>query len=310
MPRLLFVHAHPDDETLTCGIAMAHHVARGDEVHVLTCTLGEEGEVIPPGLAELEGDPDDRLGPYRHGELTRALDRIGAVVHVLGADEAAGRLSRYRDSGMVGSPAAARPEAFAAADLDVAGGLVAELVRDLRPDVVVTYDEHGGYGHPDHVQTHRVTRRALELLDAAHRPTRVYEILTPLGWAREDRAWLAAADPDLLDTSAWWSRQDLGPEPPAPPRLVVPAAEDAFPPSVVDDDRVTHAVVDEAARTVQSDALREHATQVIVASADVHALSNLVAARTTAREGFRRVDPLTWQTVGGPVQAGEAGLLA
>ena len=57
MPRLLFVHAHPDDETLTCGVTMAHHVARGDEVHVLTCTLGEEGEVIPPGLAHLEGDP-------------------------------------------------------------------------------------------------------------------------------------------------------------------------------------------------------------------------------------------------------------
>jgi N-acetyl-1-D-myo-inositol-2-amino-2-deoxy-alpha-D-glucopyranoside deacetylase len=310
VPRLLFVHAHPDDETLTCGTAMAHHVARGDEVHVLTCTLGEEGEVIPPGLADLEGDPDDRLGPYRHGELTRALARIGAVSHVLGADEASGRLSRYRDSGMVGSAAAARPEAFAAADLDVAGGLIADLVRELRPDVVVTYDEHGGYGHPDHVQTHRVTRRALEILDDADRPGRVYEILTPVGWAREDRAWLAAADPAVLDTAAWWSRQDLGPEAHEPPRLVVPAADDPFPPSVVDDDRVTHAVVDEDARAVQNDALREHATQVIVASEDVHALSNLVAARTTAREGFRRVDPLTWETVGGPVEPGEAGLLA
>ena len=103
--RLLFVHAHPDDETLTCGIAMAHHVARGDEVHVLTCTLGEEGEVIPPGLAHLEGDPDDRLGPYRHGELTRALDRIGAVLHVLGADEAAGpalALPRLRHGRLAG----------------------------------------------------------------------------------------------------------------------------------------------------------------------------------------------------------------
>ena len=304
MSRLLFVHAHPDDETLTSGIAMAHHVARGDEVHVLTCTLGEEGEVIPPGLAHLEGDPDDRLGPHRHGELTRALARVGAVMHVLGADEASGALSRYRDSGMVGSPAAARPEAFAAAELDVAGGLVAGLVRELRPDVVVTYDEHGGYGHPDHVQTHRVTRRALELLEASDRPGRVYEILTPVGWAREDRAWLCAADPELLDTTAWWRRQDLGASspvplgPPVPPRLVVPAPDDPFPPSVVDDDRVTHVVVDEAARAVQNAALREHATQVIVASEDVHALSNLVAVRTTAREGFRRVDPLTWETTG------------
>lgn len=310
MPRLLFVHAHPDDETLTCGVSMAHHVARGDEVHVLTCTLGEEGEVIPPGLAHLEGDPDDRLAPYRHGELTRALCRVGAVRHVLGEDPGTGRLSRYRDSGMVGSPAAARPEAFAAADLDVAGGLVADVMREARPDVVVTYDAHGGYGHPDHVQTHRVTRRALELLDDTDRPGRVFEILTPIGWAREDRAWLRGADPERLDTSAWWAEQELGADRPAAPSLVVPATDDPFPPSVVDDGRVTHAVVDGPARAVQNDALRAHATQVIVASEDVHALSNLVAARTTGREGFRRVDPLTWETLGGAVEPGEAGLLA
>ncbi|GAA1966580.1 N-acetyl-1-D-myo-inositol-2-amino-2-deoxy-alpha-D -glucopyranoside deacetylase [Terrabacter lapilli] len=308
MPRLLFVHAHPDDETLTCGIAMAHHVARGDEVHVLTCTLGEEGEVIPPGLAHLEGDPDDRLGPFRHGELTRALSRIGVVGHVLGADPDAGtdagpdggggRLSRYRDSGMAGSPAAARPEAFAAADLDVVGGLVADVVRELRPDVVVTYDEHGGYGHPDHVQAHRATRRALQLLEAESLPRRAYEILTPIGWAREDREWLRAADPALLDTACWWAQQDLGDGSPEAPRLVVPSPDDPFPPSVVDDALVTHVVTDEAARAVKNDALRAHATQVIVASEDVHALSNLVAARTAAREGFRRVDPRTWQPTG------------
>jgi N-acetyl-1-D-myo-inositol-2-amino-2-deoxy-alpha-D-glucopyranoside deacetylase len=298
VPRLLFVHAHPDDETLTCGVTMAHHVARGDEVHVLTCTLGEEGEVIPPGLAPLEGDPADRLGPYRHGELTRALHRMGAVLHVLGADE--GRLSRYRDSGMVGSVAATRPEAFVAADLDVAGGLVADVMRDVRPDVVVTYDGHGGYGHPDHIQAHRVTRRALELLDAAERPGRVYEIVTPVTWAREDRAWLRDADRALLDTSAWWAEQELGADRPEAPSLVVPGPDDPFPPSVVDDERVTHVVHDDAARAVKNAALRAHATQVIVASEDVHALSNLVAARTTGREGFRRVDPLTWATVTNP----------
>ena len=298
MPSLLFVHAHPDDETLTCGIAMAHHVARGDEVHVLTCTLGEEGEVIPPGLAHLEGDPTDRLGPFRHGELTKALSRIGAVGHVLGADPACGRLSRYRDSGMAGSPAAARPEAFAAADLDEVGGLVADVVRRLRPDVVVTYDEHGGYGHPDHIRTHRATRRALQLLEEPELPRRTYEILTPRGWALEDRAWLRAADPALLDPSRWWDEQDLGDGSPGAPTLVVPAEGDPFPPSVVDDDLVTHVVADNAARAVQNDALRAHATQVIVASEDVHALSNLVAARTTAREGFRQVDPRTWQPTG------------
>ena len=302
MARLLLVHAHPDDETLTCGVTMAHHVARGDDVHVLRCTLGEEGEVIPPALARQEGDPSDALGSYRHGELTRALSRIGATMHVLGADEPTGRLSRYRDSGMAGSPAAARAEAFAAADLDEAAALVADVLRRLRPDVVVTYDEHGGYGHPDHVQTHRVTRRALQLLDASELPARTYEILTPIGWAREDRAWLASADPALLDTGAWWRDPELGgvaaAAGPDAPSLVVPGADDPFAPSVVDDDAVTHVVHDDAARAVKNDALRAHATQVLVASDDVHALSNLIAVRTTAREGFRQVDPLTWQPTG------------
>ena len=303
MACLLFVHAHPDDETLTCGVTMAHHVSRGDEVHVLTCTLGEEGEVILPGLAHLEGDPADGLGPHRHGELSRALGALGVVGHVLGADPTAGRLSRYRDSGMAGSPAAARPEAFAAADLDEAGALVADVLRELRPDVVVTYDEHGGYRHPDHIQTHRVTRRALQLLDDAELPSGTYEILTPVGWAREDRAWLRSADPRLLDTSAWWEAQDDAARgrrhdaPPAPV-LVAPDEDAPFPPSVVDDDLVTHVVHDDAARAAKNAALRAHATQVIVASEDVHALSNLVATRTTGREGFRQVHPRTWEPTG------------
>ncbi|WP_076262648.1 N-acetyl-1-D-myo-inositol-2-amino-2-deoxy-alpha-D-glucopyranoside deacetylase [Intrasporangium flavum] len=298
MARLLFVHAHPDDETLTCGVAMAHHVARGDEVHVLTCTLGEEGEVIPADLTHLEGHPDDALGPHRHAELTEALARLGATMHVLGADPATGRLSRFRDSGMAGSPAASRPDAFAGADLDEVAALVADVLRSVRPDVVVTYDEHGGYGHPDHVRTHDAVRRALPLLEESERPERTFEILTPVSWARADRSWLLEADP------ATRARPD------GLPPLVLPARTDPFPPSVVADERVTHVVEDAAARRVKNDALRAHATQVIVASEDVHALSNLIAARTTAREGFRRVDPLTWQTVGGAVAASEPGLLA
>lgn len=298
MARLLFVHAHPDDETLTCGIAMAHHVARGDEVHVLTCTLGEEGEVIPADLSHLEGHPDDALGPHRYAELTEALRRVGATMHVLGAHPASGRLSRYRDSGMAGSPAASRPEAFAGAALDTVAGLVADVLRSLRPDVVVTYDEHGGYGHPDHIRTHDAVRRSLGLLSASELPGRTFEILTPVSWARADRTWLREADPSTR------ARPD------GLPPLVLPDDAVPFPPSVVPDERVTHVVEDAAARTVKNDALRAHATQVIVASEDVHALSNLLAARTSVREGFRRVDPLTWMTVGPVVPPSEAGLLA
>ena len=277
--RLLFVHAHPDDESLTCGITMAHHVAAGDEVHVLTCTLGEEGEVIPPELAHLEGHPDDPLGPFRYGELTEAMSRIGAHLHVLGADPDSGRLSRFRDSGMAGSPAAARPEAFVQADLGFAAGLVADVIRRVRPDVLVTYDAHGGYGHPDHVQTHRVTRAALQGLPDGEVPPRVFQLLTPLSWARADRAALA----DLR---------------PAAYGLTVPAPDDPYPPSVVPDEQVTHVVEDAAARAVKNEALRAHRTQVVVATEDLHGLSNRVAIRTSDREGFGRVDPRTWEPLG------------
>ena len=109
-PRLLFVHAHPDDETLATGVAIAHHVASGDDVHVLTCTLGEEGEVIPPHLAHLEGADGDPLAPHRAEELRAAMEVLGVTHHLLGAEGGHG-VPTYRDSGMAGSPAAAHPRA-------------------------------------------------------------------------------------------------------------------------------------------------------------------------------------------------------
>lgn len=279
MPRrLLFVHAHPDDETLTCGVTMAHHVTAGDEVHVLTCTLGEEGEVIPPEVRHLEGHPDDALAPYRYGELTEALSRIGAHLHVLGADASSGRLSRYRDSGMAGSEAAARPRAFVNADVEEAGDLVADVIRHLRPDVLVSYDPQGGYGHPDHIQTHRIVRAALSGLPDADLPGRVFQILVARSWAEQERALLPE-----LGTAAYG--------------LVLPAPTDPYPPSVVADGQVTHVVEDVAAREVKNAALRAHRTQVTVFSEDVHALSNNIAAYTSEREGFGRVDPRSWQAL-------------
>ena len=193
MSRLLFVHAHPDDETLTCGITMAHHVALGDEVHVLTCTLGEEGEVVPPELAHLQGAEGDPLGPFRLGEVREAMGRLGVHHAVLGADEGAGRLSRFRDSGMAGMPSAEHPRAFGAADVEEAGALVADHVRALRPDVVVTYDPTGGYEHPDHVQTHRVTMAALRQLAEGERPAYTFHVHTPRSWVLARPALAARA---------------------------------------------------------------------------------------------------------------------
>ena len=203
---------------------------------MLTCTLGAEGEVIPPELRELEGHPDDLLAPHRLGELVLATERLGVTLHVLGAD-ATGTRPRYRDSGMVGSAAAARPEAFAAADLDEAGREVADVILAVRPDVVVTYDPQGGYGHPDHIQTHRAARAALAQLADAELPGRTFQILTPHSWAVADRVWLREGH-----AAAYGLR--------------VPGVNDPYPPSVVPDDQVTHVVEDPAARAVKNEALR------------------------------------------------------
>ena len=271
MTRLLFVHAHPDDETLTCGTTMAHQVEAGDEVHVLVCTLGEEGEVIPPDLAHLEGAEGDPLGSWRREELREAMRRLRVTHAVLGEDPGTGALSRYRDSGMLGMPAAHHPRAFVRAPVEEAATLVADHLRALRPDVVVTYDRHGGYGHPDHVQTHRVTMAALAALAPDDRPDRVFEIRTPRSWAVEDRAWLPGH-----------VRAEEG--------LTLLAPDDAYPPSVVPDDEVTHIVLDPGVRTTQEYALSAHRTQVSVFQG-YYALSDDVAARLAGREGFARVDP-------------------
>ena len=280
--RIVLVHAHPDDETLTCATTMAHHVAQGDEVHVVTCTLGEEGEVIPADLRHLEGHADDLLAPHRRGELSAALAALGAHGHLLGEDGLGAR--RYRDSGMAGSAAAARPEAFVNADLTEAGAALAGLLRDVRPDALVTYDPEGGYRHPDHIQAHRLTRAALDQLSDGDLPALTYEIRIPRTWADEDRAWTREAD------SAAYGLVVLGPG-------------DPHPPSVVDDDEITHVVEDPSTRASKLAAMRAHATQVIVATDDLHALSNLIARRTTDREACRQVDPRTWR----PVRAAAKG---
>jgi N-acetyl-1-D-myo-inositol-2-amino-2-deoxy-alpha-D-glucopyranoside deacetylase len=279
---VLFVHAHPDDETLATGVALAHH-ARAGGAHVLTCTLGEEGEVIPPELAHLDAAHDDALGPYRLGELRAAMQVLGVTHEVLGADPAAGRLSRWRDSGMAGTPSAGNPDAFCNADVAEVARLVAEVVRRVGPSAVVTYDRHGGYRHPDHVQTHRVTCAAVASLPEGSRPP-LYAVLTPASWAREDRAWLASH--------------------PTGPGWTLPDPDGEYPPSVVDDGLVTHRLVAPELRELQAEALRHHRTQVTVAPDGLsYALSNDIAARLPGREGYALVDPATG-LLAGPAEAG------
>lgn len=159
--RLLLVHAHPDDETLTTGVTMAKYAAAGASVTLVTCTLGEEGEVLLADLAHLAADQHDLLGPHRREELAQAMAILGITDHRrLGGD------GHYRDSGMIGTPANNRADCFWRADLLEAARLLVPIIREVRPQVVITYDDFGGYGHPDHIQAHRVTTYALALAAA------------------------------------------------------------------------------------------------------------------------------------------------
>lgn len=161
--RLLLVHAHPDDETLWTGGTIARYAARGVEVMVVTCTLGEAGEVIPTELRGLVADEADQLGGYRIGELRAAL----AALRV-SEQRFLGGAGRWRDSGMLwdepGRATAvpdAHPRAFAVGDPRTQADQLLEIIEEFRPQVVVTYAADGGYGHPDHIRAHEITEAAV-----------------------------------------------------------------------------------------------------------------------------------------------------
>src|SRR5919202_6707939 len=180
---LMAVHAHPDDECFGTGGVLIKYAEEGVRTALVTATRGEEGEIHDPDLTEEEARP--RLAEIREEELRRAtaLLRVG-VQEFLG----------YRDSGMMGTPANEHPESFNKADLDEATGRLVRLIRTYRPQVLVTYNEDGGYGHPDHLQCHRITARAF---DAAGDPARYPDAgpawqplkLYATAWSRE--RWLA-----------------------------------------------------------------------------------------------------------------------
>ena len=146
---LMAVHAHPDDEAIGTGGVLARAAAEGIRTVLVTCTGGEVGEINPDTTVAA-----DALGQVREAEL-RAACEILRVTHL--------ELLGYRDSGMAGTDDNNHPDCFAQADLDHATARLVELVRTYRPSVIVTYDENGFYGHPDHVNAHRIAARAYEL---------------------------------------------------------------------------------------------------------------------------------------------------
>lgn len=271
--RLLFIHAHPDDETLATGVSLAHYARAGVDVHVLTCTLGDEGEVIPPELAHHASDADDTLGAYRRGEYRAAMAELGVHERILGEDPHTLTGARYRDSGMAGTDENNDPRTLCRAPLDETAALIGEHIRALEPDAVITYDPTGGYGHPDHIRTHQATCAALAGLPEDERPP-LYVVLVPSLMALADRAWV---------------QQNV----PAEAGLVIPATTDPYPPSVVDGGLCTHLVRgDEDDLALRDAALRQHRTQVTVFEG-YYCLSNLVAARLPRAEYFALMDPAT-----------------
>jgi len=156
--RMLLVHAHPDDETINNGATMAMYADLGAEVTLITCTRGEEGEVLIPELAHLAANQSDALGPHREIELADAMRALGVSDHrFLGTDSL-----KFRDSGMMGTEPNNRPDVFWQAQVESAAELLVTVIDEIKPHVLITYDEFGGYGHPDHIQAHRVAMRASE----------------------------------------------------------------------------------------------------------------------------------------------------
>lgn len=159
--RLMLVHAHPDDETIGSGVTMAHYAEQGVKVTLITCTLGEEGEILVPELEHLGANAEDALGTHRHTELANAMQELGVLDWRL-----LGKPGKYRDSGMMGEPSNKREDCFWQADLLEAALDLVPVIRAERPQVLITYDDFGGYGHPDHIQAHRAAMYAAALAAA------------------------------------------------------------------------------------------------------------------------------------------------
>ena len=258
VPRLLFVHAHPDDETINNGVTIARYAAAGAEVTVLTCTLGEEGEVIGERWAQLGVDHADQLGGYRIGELSAALRHLG-----LQGPRFLGGAGYWRDSGMAGTPARRRTR-FADADFDHAVSQLADVIAELRPHVVVTYDPEGGYGHPDHIQAHRVTTAAIEAAAGRWAVPKFYWTVMSTNAFREGLAGLT--DEDVCED---WIRIEI---------------DGGF---GFSEDRITATIDAPEHLADKAAAIGEHATQVVLGpTGRAFTLSNKIVLPVLAQEHY------------------------
>jgi N-acetyl-1-D-myo-inositol-2-amino-2-deoxy-alpha-D-glucopyranoside deacetylase len=259
---VLFVHAHPDDESIETGATMAKYAAEGAQVTLVTCTLGEMGEVIPAELAHLAADADGGLGQYRIGELAAACAALGVTDHRF-----LGGAGRWRDSGMMGTSANDEPGCFWRADVDEAARELLAIITEVGPQVLVTYDARGFYGHPDHIQAHRVSWRAFELADGL--VSKFYATAIPKSVLAEAMALLAGDDRGGqvggVDFSRVQSLDEL--------------------PFGTDDDEVSTQIDAMDYLEAKIAAMRAHATQIAVDS-PFFALSDMVGRKALGVEYF------------------------
>ena len=254
--RLLLVHAHPDDESIGQGATMAKYAAEGRGVTLVTCTAGEMGEILVPDLEHLGADGDDLLGEHRKEELAAAMKELGVTDHRF-----LGGFGTYRDSGMawhedghaIGDPEviAKHPNAFWNADLTEAADHLVAVIREVRPQVLVTYDQFGGYGHPDHIQAHRVAMYAAQLaavpsykrdLGEPHDIAKIYWTAMSESRMRESLRKLRESG----DTETFKGMEPDG----------------KLPPFVTPDELISARVDGSATVDRKMGALRQHATQV------------------------------------------------
>jgi mycothiol conjugate amidase Mca len=187
---LLTVHAHPDDESIATGGVMARYAAEGIRVVCVTCTGGEHGEIVVPEMDTPENHA--QLAELRRDEIRRALARLGDIDH---------RWLGYVDSGMMGTPENEAPDSFWQADFDGAVERLLTIVRDVRPQVMVSYNDFGGYGHPDHIRAALITKAAFESAAGDHdAPLKLYEVARD--WSRLDEIRARATQ---RGADAWWN---------------------------------------------------------------------------------------------------------
>ena len=275
--RLLLVHAHPDDESIGQGATMAKYVAEGRGVTLVTCTAGEMGEILVPGLEHLAADQTDTLGVHRRGELADAMAALGVTDHRF-----LGGFGTYRDSGMKwhedGHAVAAdevHDNAFWHADLTEAATHLVEVIREVRPQVLVTYDEFGGYGHPDHIQAHRVATYAASLaaVPSFRRDLGEAWDIPKIYWGAMSETRMRAGLRALRDSGDSTTFEGMDPDGPLPP-------------FITSDDNLAAMVDAQDFHDQKMAALAAHKTQ-ITTDGPFFALSNNVGSTAWGIEYFR-----------------------